>query len=1064
MHLGLDPNYVQANYNEDNTANGNVPKDWPDLMEMYEALSDPETAWTQWQSVTAATSGETLAHEYAWLMSLRDLGHVDSTVTANTPFYAVFNKGGTKAHVAFNPTSATLNVTFSDGAMVSVPAGTMSSDSALVTSVTIGSGTTPPAPPAAPVGLTATAKSASEIDLSWTLASAVTYNVYRSTVSAFTPDGSNLVASGLSAAAYADMGLTASTTYHYVVEAVNSGGNSAPSTEASATTSASGGGGGGTVNESNTLYLLGGATATSPSLLTFTNGPSGTDSIPANVPQSPGTPENPLVYTITGVSGSYNSAMSTAFDLFVDAQTNVGEAAQVEVLYDLNGTGTFDRTELYSLFATNAAIDYEDYNQNARGGLQTATGTLGNMNKGTIVIKVWNALPGPNAAPITLSVGNNPGATSNLVIPFTSVTLSLTPAVAPASLQAVAVSSSAINLAWTASTTPGVTYSLYRSTTSGFTPSSSNMVSSLLSGTSYTDLNLDASTAYYYVVEAVNGLGNSAPSAQATATTQASQGGTPGSNTLYLVAGATVTTPSKLSFVGGQSGVDNVPANNPQSPDTPMNPLVYTITGLNAKYDSTLATTAFNMYIDAGLNVGEGAQVEVLYDLTGSGTFDRTELYHFFATDPVVGYENYTETSRGGLETATGTLSDMTNGTVVIKVWDALPGPNAAPIQLSVGNNVNALSKLVIPYNSVTQSAAGPAAPTSVMGNAASDTEVDLSWTASTTSGVTYNVYRSTTSGFTPGTANLLTNVSGTTYADMSVTPSTTYYYVVAATNNTGTTAAAQITVTTPAPPLLTTTTALTLSAAAINAGTPEMLTATVSPVAATGTITFMDGGTTLQSVAVVAGQATYTANNLSIGQHPITANYSGDATYAMSASASQTVTVTAVQPNFAITSTPTSATISAGQSATFNLSIAPQGGFNQLLYLTCNGLPALATCSFSPQQVTLNGSTPAAVVMTVNTTGKATAANKGSNGMTPLYAAIIPFGFAALLFGRKQRRAVLRRFMVVGCTLMIASAFVACGGSKAAKPTTPTGSSTVTVTASSGGVTNTLNLTLTIQ
>ncbi len=1068
MHLGLDPNYVQANYNEDNTANGNVPKDWPDLMEMYEALSDPETAWTQWQSVTAATSGETLAHEYAWLMSLRDLGHVDATVTANTPFYAVFNKSGTKAHVAFNPTSATLNVTFSDGAMVSVPAGSMSSDSALVTSVTIGAGTTPPPPPAAPGGVTATAKSATEIDLSWTLASGVTYNVYRSTVSGFTPDGSNVVATGLSAAAYADMGLTASTTYDYVVEAVNAGGNSSPSAEVSATTSASGGGGGGTVNESNTLYLLGGATVTSQSLLTFTNGPSGTDLIPANVPQSPGTPENPLVYSVTGVSGTYNSAMSTAFDFFVDAGTNVGEAAQVEVLYDLNGTGTFDRTELYSLFATNAAIDYEDYNQSARGGLQTATGTLGNMNKGTIVIKVWSALPGPNAAPITLSVGNNPGATSSLVIPFTSVTLSQTPAVAPASLQAVAVSSSSINLSWTASPTAGVTYSLYRSKTGGFAPAPANLITSSLSGTSYADLNLDASTAYYYVVEAVNGLGNSAPSPQATATTMASTGGTPGSNTLYLVAGATGAMPSKLSFVGGQSGVDNIPANNPQSPDVPMNPLVYTITGLNAKYDSTLANTTFNMFIDAGLNVGEGAQVEVLYDLTGSGTFDRTELYHFFASDPIVGYENYTETSRGGLESATGTLSDMTNGTVVIKVWDALPGPNAAAIQLSVGNNVNALTKLVIPYNTVTQSAAGPAAPTGVMGSAVSDAEVDLSWTASTTTGVTYNIYRGSTTGFVPGTGNLLTNVSGTTYADMNVMPSTTYYYVVASTNASGTAAAAEIMVTTPAPPLLPTTTTLTLSSAAINSGTPEVLTAMVSPAAATGTVTFMDGATTLQAVVITAGQASYTAINLSVGQHMITAAYSGDATYAMSSAASQTVTVTAIPPNFAITSSPTSATISAGQSATFNLSIAPQGGFNKLLYLTCNGLPALATCSFSPQQVTLNGSTPAAVVLTVNTTGKAKASmiasNTGSLGMTPLYAAIIPFGFVAFLFGRKQRSSVLRRLLVLSCILMMATAFVACGGSKSSKPSTPAGSSTVTVTASSGGVTNTLNLTLTIQ
>jgi len=58
---------------------------------------------------------------------------------------------------------------------------------------------------------------------------------------------------------------------------------------------------------------------------------------------------------------------------------------------------------------------------------------------------------------------------------------------------------------------------------------------------------------------------------------------------------------------------------------------------------------------------------------------------------------------------------------------------------------------------------------------------VTLTWTASTTSGITgYNVYRSTTNGG-PYTQVTSTPVTGTTYTDTSVTALTTYYYVVTA-------------------------------------------------------------------------------------------------------------------------------------------------------------------------------------------------------------------------------------------------------------------------------------------
>jgi hypothetical protein len=64
---------------------------------------------------------------------------------------------------------------------------------------------------------------------------------------------------------------------------------------------------------------------------------------------------------------------------------------------------------------------------------------------------------------------------------------------------------------------------------------------------------------------------------------------------------------------------------------------------------------------------------------------------------------------------------------------------------------------------------------------------VSLSWTASTTSGVTYNVYRAMTSGGYNYTTPLnSTPISGTSFTDCSVTLGQTYYYVVRAVDGSG--------------------------------------------------------------------------------------------------------------------------------------------------------------------------------------------------------------------------------------------------------------------------------------
>jgi hypothetical protein len=90
-------------------------------------------------------------------------------------------------------------------------------------------------------------------------------------------------------------------------------------------------------------------------------------------------------------------------------------------------------------------------------------------------------------------------------------------------------SSSVINVSWTADTAPAnctiSSYNVFRSTTSGFTPSSSNQIASGVTSTSYSDTGLKPTTTYYYVVEAVDADGTSTASSQAAAETSAASGG-----------------------------------------------------------------------------------------------------------------------------------------------------------------------------------------------------------------------------------------------------------------------------------------------------------------------------------------------------------------------------------------------------------------------------------------------------------------------------------------------------------------------------------------------------------
>ncbi|MFG3497457.1 glycosyl hydrolase [Streptomyces sp. NPDC047928] len=156
-------------------------------------------------------------------------------------------------------------------------------------------------------------------------------------------------------------------------------------------------------------------------------------------------------------------------------------------------------------------------------------------------------------------------------------------------------------------------------------------------------------------------------------------------NTFQLRTGGTLTTAT-----GGTAGSDTIASAGGANHDgTPYLPLVYEVRNVTGTLRPG-AATAFRLQVDAGTAVALGQQARVSYDLTGDGTFDRTETYHYFATDPVTGWEEYNESR--GLKAATGTLGALRNGTVRLEVWHAI-GNGTAKLQTGTDRSV-----LVIPY------------------------------------------------------------------------------------------------------------------------------------------------------------------------------------------------------------------------------------------------------------------------------------------------------------------------------------------------------------------------------
>jgi len=468
--------------------------------------------------------------------------------------------------------------------------------------------------PTAASGLTATGISGSQVNLSWTASTAscpVSYNIFRSTTSGFAPSSSNQIASGVFATTFSDTTAASATTYFYMVEGTDPAGSSSPSNQASVTTGPA----------ITTIDINAGGPAVNPFLADqdFNGGATINHANPINV----GGVANPAPAAV------YQSARVGNFTYTIPGFA-LGSSQTVrlhfaETFFATAGSRTFN-------VSINGAQVLTNFDIFAVAGAQNRA-----------VIEQFTA------------PANSHG---QYVIQFTSVInqsllsgIEITPAgactapPAPSGLNATAISSNQINLSWTASTSScSVSYNVFRSTTSGFTPSASNQLAGNVSGTSFSDTGLAASTTYFYLIVAANLGGTSGPSNQATATTKA---GTTGG--VQINSGGPAVSPfaADMDFTGGVtihhantidlSGVTN-PAPMAVYQTARIGSFKYTIPGFIAGSSHTVRLHFAETYwTAAGLRIFNvtinGTQVLTNFDIFAAAGAKNKALAEQFAAN-----------------------------------------------------------------------------------------------------------------------------------------------------------------------------------------------------------------------------------------------------------------------------------------------------------------------------------------------------------------------------------------------------------------------------------------------
>jgi uncharacterized protein (TIGR03118 family) len=189
--------------------------------------------------------------------------------------------------------------------------------------------------------------------------------------------------------------------------------------------------------------------------------------------------------------------------------------------------------------------------------------------------------------------------------------------------------------------------------------------------------------------------------------------------------------------------------------------------------------------------------------------------------------------------------------------------------------------------------------------------------------------------------------------------------------------------------------------------------------------------------------------------------------------------TTPAPTADFNVNASPSTLTISAGQPAPFTVTVGGLNGFNSAVNLTCSGQPVNSTCNFSPASVTPSSGGTATSTMTISTSSNPYmhAGLISGNQTGGRYAMILPIPALVLLAtflagsirkgrvaGNKWVPSLAGSLVLLFATACLLAAS-GCGyNASSAGNGTQRGMVTVMVTGTSGSLTHSTSVTLTVQ
>ena len=176
---------------------------------------------------------------------------------------------------------------------------------------------------------------------------------------------------------------------------------------------------------------------------------------------------------------------------------------------------------------------------------------------------------------------------------------------------------------------------------------------------------------------------------------------------------------------------------------------------------------------------------------------------------------------------------------------------------------------------------------------------------------------------------------------------------------------------------------------------------------------------------------------------------------YSISQLASATYTVSTTAANFTTAVAPASVSISPGSSAIVAITLKSEYGFTSPVTFSCTTVPANVLCTFNPATVTPTNGQSVTTALTMYETNSASLQHHSN----PFLPGGVTFALAFCFLGWKKRRALVLTLVLIAGAVG-ASQLTGCGNNQSAAPT----QTTVVVTATSGTITQTIQVSLTLN